>query len=159
MKRGSHIPEEGGSYAENEFRVSISNIIPNAVISSTVIFFVIFDALLAPCGPAPGACASHFENSWFDMNHFFFLPEINLKSNPISDRRFMKLINQCGTKQIIDYVKQNCPRSTTDKPCNGTNKKGSSHKKKTSDENDDDDDQIDTKYSINIKPASDDFKV
>lgn len=33
-----------------------------------------------------------------------------MKDNPISDRRLLKLIEQCRTKQILDYVKQHCPR-------------------------------------------------
>lgn len=34
------------------------------------------------------------------------LKDLLLKGNPISDKRLLKLINQCGTKQIVDYVKQ-----------------------------------------------------
>lgn len=34
------------------------------------------------------------------------LKEINFKDNPISDHRLLKLINQCRTKQILDYLKQ-----------------------------------------------------
>lgn len=34
------------------------------------------------------------------------IKDILLKGNPIADKRLLKLINQCGTKQIVDYVKQ-----------------------------------------------------
>ena len=34
------------------------------------------------------------------------LKELLLKGNPVADKRLLKLINQCGTKQIVDYVKQ-----------------------------------------------------
>lgn len=34
------------------------------------------------------------------------LKDLLLKGNPIADKRLLKLINQCGTKQIVDYVKQ-----------------------------------------------------
>ncbi|XP_011164226.2 leucine-rich repeat-containing protein 47 [Solenopsis invicta] len=39
------------------------------------------------------------------------LKEVHLKGNKLSDKRLMKLINQCSTKQILDYVKSHCPRS------------------------------------------------
>jgi len=39
------------------------------------------------------------------------LKEAYLKGNKLSDRRLMKLISQCSTKQILDYVKLHCPRS------------------------------------------------
>lgn len=34
------------------------------------------------------------------------LKDLLLKGNPTADKRLLKLINQCGTKQIVDYVKQ-----------------------------------------------------
>ncbi|KAK4878789.1 hypothetical protein RN001_011295 [Aquatica leii] len=43
------------------------------------------------------------------------LKELNLKENPISDRRLGKLISQGHAKQVLDYVKQNCERSTNGK--------------------------------------------
>ncbi|XP_011867263.1 PREDICTED: leucine-rich repeat-containing protein 47-like [Vollenhovia emeryi] len=39
------------------------------------------------------------------------LKEVYLKGNKLSDRRLTKLINQCSTKQVLDYVKSHCPRS------------------------------------------------
>ncbi|XP_054166342.1 leucine-rich repeat-containing protein 47-like [Oppia nitens] len=39
------------------------------------------------------------------------LKDINLKNNKIKDRRLVKLIDQCHTKQILDYIRANCSRS------------------------------------------------
>ncbi|GJQ78101.1 hypothetical protein Trydic_g2439 [Trypoxylus dichotomus] len=41
------------------------------------------------------------------------LKDVHLKENPISDRRLSKLIDQCRTKQILDYVKQHCIKSSS----------------------------------------------
>lgn len=38
------------------------------------------------------------------------LTEINLKGNKFSDKRFMKLVDQCRTKQILDYIRDHCPK-------------------------------------------------
>lgn len=40
------------------------------------------------------------------LNNMPKLKDLLLKGNPIADKRLLKLINQCGTKQILDYVKQ-----------------------------------------------------
>lgn len=39
------------------------------------------------------------------------LKDINLKNNKIKDRRLTKLIDQCHTKQIMDYIRSSCPRN------------------------------------------------
>ncbi|CAB3220335.1 unnamed protein product [Arctia plantaginis] len=39
------------------------------------------------------------------------LKEINLKGNKFTDKRFMKLVDQCRTKQIVDYIRDHIPRS------------------------------------------------
>lgn len=86
------------------------------------------------------------------------LKELNLKSNPILDRRLMKLIDQCRTKQVLDYVKQHCPRLiTTDVGNMGKPKK----KTKSKQDHDDDEEEssINYKYNINVKTATDEFKV
>lgn len=36
------------------------------------------------------------------------LKEVNFKDNPITDKKLLKLINQGRSKQILDYLKQNC---------------------------------------------------
>lgn len=49
-----------------------------------------------------------------------------MKGNKLSDRRLAKLINQCSTKQVLDYVKSHCPRSesTTEVITSKKGKKG-----------------------------------
>ncbi|CAG9770107.1 unnamed protein product [Ceutorhynchus assimilis] len=87
------------------------------------------------------------------------LKEINLKSNPISDRRLFKLIDQCRTKQIIDYVKQNCPRATKDANSNPKPGKKGAKTKQKSDDSESNEDELSYKYTITVKPANEDFKV
>lgn len=41
------------------------------------------------------------------------IKDLNLKDNPISDRRLLKLMSQGHTKKIIDYVKQHCVTTTS----------------------------------------------
>lgn len=43
-----------------------------------------------------------------DVNFFFIkmYAELDLTENPVADKRLLKLIQQCRTKQVIDYVKQ-----------------------------------------------------
>ncbi|KRT82787.1 hypothetical protein AMK59_3514 [Oryctes borbonicus] len=62
------------------------------------------------------------KNFYLEVNKITVLPgelvdcnklkDVRLKQNPVSDRRLLKLIDQCHTKQILDYVKQHCTRST-----------------------------------------------
>ncbi|XP_066259997.1 leucine-rich repeat-containing protein 47-like [Euwallacea similis] len=89
------------------------------------------------------------------------LKELNLKSNPIDDRRLLKLINQCRTKQIIDYVNQNCSRTVNEE--NGVlkgGKRGSKLRQKTEDSEDETkNEETNFKYSITVKPADESFKV
>ncbi|KAK9886439.1 hypothetical protein WA026_016717 [Henosepilachna vigintioctopunctata] len=51
------------------------------------------------------------------------LKDLNLKGNPIADKRLFKLIDQCRTKQVLDYVKQHCPKTATDTEPNVKSKK------------------------------------
>lgn len=81
-----------------------------------------------------------------------------MKSNPVTDRRLLKLIDQCRTKQVLDYVKQHCTKSTTvthTAANKGKNKKG---RKKSIDEVENEV-NMDYKYSINVTHFDDDFKV
>lgn len=39
------------------------------------------------------------------------LKELNLKENPMKDRRLYKLIDQCPTKKVLDYIRANIPMS------------------------------------------------
>ncbi|XP_069691422.1 leucine-rich repeat-containing protein 47-like [Periplaneta americana] len=63
------------------------------------------------------------------------LKEINLKGNRLSDKRLLKLVDQCRSKQVLDYVRQHCPRSTsgTDSTASGKGKKGKKGKREHTD--------------------------
>ncbi|KAG5330503.1 LRC47 protein, partial [Acromyrmex heyeri] len=63
------------------------------------------------------------------------LKEVYLQENKLSDRRLTKLINQCSTKQILDYVKLHCPRSELSTTENNTSKKGKRGQKVSESEN------------------------
>lgn len=82
---------------------------------------------------------------------------MNLKGNPVSDRRLFKLIDQCRTKQILDYVKQHCPKTNvTNKSKEGNAK---NRKKKQADDTDDESIEVDYKYTITVKSPLPNFKV
>ncbi|XP_076249590.1 leucine-rich repeat-containing protein 47 [Calliopsis andreniformis] len=52
------------------------------------------------------------------------LKEFQLKGNALADKRLSKLVDQCRTKQIIEYVKLHCPRSNGAINMNSKSKKG-----------------------------------
>lgn len=90
------------------------------------------------------------------------LKEVNLKSNPITDRRLFKLIDQCRTKQVLDYVKQNCPRvgNVENEATKKVKKGGKSRQRSDGDsESELSNDQVAFKHTINVKPADEGFKV
>lgn len=90
------------------------------------------------------------------------LKEVNLKSNPITDRRLLKLIDQCRTKQVLDYVKQNCPRigNAENVASKKVKKGGKSRQKSDGDsESESSNDHQAFKYTIIVKPADEGFKV
>ncbi|XP_049879470.1 leucine-rich repeat-containing protein 47-like [Pectinophora gossypiella] len=39
------------------------------------------------------------------------LKELNLKGNKLADKRLMKLVDQCRTKQVVDYIREHCPKA------------------------------------------------
>ncbi|XP_050668409.1 leucine-rich repeat-containing protein 47-like [Leptidea sinapis] len=55
------------------------------------------------------------------------LKELNLKGNKLSDKRLMKLVDQCRTKQVIDYIREHCPKSDATQPTGKS--KGKKNKK------------------------------
>jgi hypothetical protein len=63
------------------------------------------------------------------LNAFF--TELNLKGNKLSDKRLLKLVDQCHTKQVLDYVRQHYTHSSagTDIPAAGKGKKSKKGKK------------------------------
>ncbi|XP_045613032.1 leucine-rich repeat-containing protein 47 [Procambarus clarkii] len=62
------------------------------------------------------------------------LKDINLKGNPLNDRRFRKLVesDRCLPRQVIDYIRQHCPKSSPDgtSGAQGKGKKGKGSKGK-----------------------------
>lgn len=44
------------------------------------------------------------------------IKEVNFKENPIADHRLLKLINQCRTKQVLDYLKLQTGKGKKTKP-------------------------------------------
>lgn len=61
-----------------------------------------------------------------------FISELDLADNPIADKRLLKLIQQCRTKQIVDYVKQHGTENTKkDGKGAGSSDKKKSNKKKS----------------------------
>ncbi|XP_043478109.1 leucine-rich repeat-containing protein 47-like [Leptopilina heterotoma] len=42
------------------------------------------------------------------------LKDLNLKGNNLSDKRLSKLVDQCRTKQVLDYVRQHSPKMSGD---------------------------------------------
>jgi hypothetical protein len=69
-------------------------------------------------------------NYWFQL-----LTELNLKGNKLSDKRLLKLVDQCHSKQVLDYVRQHCIRCSTgtDSLAPGKGKKSKKAKKELAD--------------------------
>ena len=63
------------------------------------------------------------------------LKEFHLKGNTLADKRLSKLIDQCRTKQIVEYVKLHCPRSNGSISLNNKTKKGRKAQKLSESEN------------------------
>lgn len=82
----------------------------------------------------------------------FIQLDINLKGNPISDRRLLKLIDQCRTKQILDYVKQHCPKEVLNNT-SGDSKKGKKSKGKDTSEQLD---KLEKRLKITVEHFKDD---
>lgn len=89
---------------------------------------------------------------------------MNLKENPIADKRLSKLVDQCRTKQVLDYVKQHCSKSgdSNDGASKGGKKGKKSNNKKS--ENDqrksesEDANQTKPMHKINILHVKDDTR-
>ncbi|CAL7944431.1 unnamed protein product [Xylocopa violacea] len=62
------------------------------------------------------------------------LKELHLKGNVLTDKRLSKLVDQCKTKQIVEYVKLHCPRQDGSVP-NAKSKKGKKPLKLSESEN------------------------
>ncbi|EFN84175.1 Leucine-rich repeat-containing protein 47 [Harpegnathos saltator] len=62
------------------------------------------------------------------------LKEVNLKDNKLTDKRLLKLVNQCRSKQILDYVKLHCPKCISSVEVDKS-KKGKKNQKLSESEN------------------------
>lgn len=65
-------------------------------------------------------------------NFLSFASDLSLKGNPLNDRRFRKLVesDRCLPRQVLDYIKQHCPKSQESKGGTGKGKKGKGGKAK-----------------------------
>lgn len=80
--------------------------------------------------------------------------DLDLSENPVADKRLLKLIQQCRTKQVLDYVKQHgedAPKSDENGSSAGQNKKQSKNKKSKKSESLDE-----PQHKINVKRHTDD---
>ncbi|KAJ0173325.1 hypothetical protein K1T71_011501 [Dendrolimus kikuchii] len=79
------------------------------------------------------------------------LKELNLKGNKLTDKRFLKLVDQCRTKQIMDYIRDHCPKVDQSQPNVGKNKS----KKGKKDEPQTEDDINDLCHSLKVLHVED----
>lgn len=84
---------------------------------------------------------------------YFDIAEFNLKGNKLADKRLMKLVDQCRTKQILDYIREHCPTSD---PSLTTATKGKGKKGKKQEEPELDDNICDMCHSMMILHVEDD---
>lgn len=61
------------------------------------------------------------------------LKELSLIGNPLSDNRFKKMAAQKGTKSVLDYIRQNCPKGGADGGAQSGSKSKSGKKSKNKD--------------------------
>ncbi|XP_055312336.1 leucine-rich repeat-containing protein 47-like [Sitodiplosis mosellana] len=82
------------------------------------------------------------------------LKDLDLSENPVADKRLLKLIQQCRTKQVLDYVKQHgedAPKSSENDSSSGQNKKQGKNKKSKKSESSDE-----PKHKLSVKRHNDD---
>ncbi|CAK9825574.1 Leucine-rich repeat-containing protein 47 [Anthophora retusa] len=63
------------------------------------------------------------------------LKELHLEGNKLSDKRLSKLVDQCRTKQIIEYIRLHCPKQDVSIVSNVKSKKGKKAQKLSESEN------------------------
>ncbi|XP_059054836.1 leucine-rich repeat-containing protein 47-like [Achroia grisella] len=81
------------------------------------------------------------------------IKELNLKGNKLSDKRLMKLVDQCRTKQVLDYIREHCPKVDQNQPATG---KGKGKKGKKQEEPVTEDNVCDLCHSMRILHVEDD---
>lgn len=77
--------------------------------------------------------------------------DLDLSENPVADKRLLKLIQQCRTKQVLDYVKQHGEDSPKSQNGAESNQKSVKTKKSRKSETADE-----PKYKIHVKRHTDD---
>lgn len=82
------------------------------------------------------------------------LKEVNLRGNKLADKRLAKLVNQCHTKSVLDYVRLHSPRSTLSVVESNKSKKGKKHQKISESENSETLDSVAHKLKV-LKVADD----
>lgn len=109
-------------YAElsnlSELRLSgnVMEVIPDKISSLTnlKVFYVnsnkikVIPGELADCNKLKGMYCRSYKNYLFKK---MYVVELNLQENPITDKRLLKLVVQCHTKQVLDYINKQCPRT------------------------------------------------
>lgn len=75
------------------------------------------------------------------------LKEVNLKDNKLTDKRLLKLVNQCRSKQVLDYVKLHCPKCESSTEINKS-KKGKKNRKLSESESTNEVDNLTHKLKI-----------
>lgn len=87
------------------------------------------------------------------------IKDLNLKGNKLADKRLYKLVDQCRTKQVLDYIRQHCPKiGNSGSNTNAKSKKGKKNRK--SSENDNVDREIEkTAHKLRILKVSDSIPV
>ncbi|KAL7292807.1 hypothetical protein TKK_0013633 [Trichogramma kaykai] len=87
------------------------------------------------------------------------LKDLNLKGNNLTDKRLSKLIDQCRTKQVIDYVRQHCSK-VGNSSGNATNKSKKGKKGRKSSECENTNSDIETcAHKLHILKVSDNIPV
>ncbi|XP_013184033.2 leucine-rich repeat-containing protein 47 [Amyelois transitella] len=81
------------------------------------------------------------------------LKELNLKGNKLTDKRLMKLVDQCRTKQVLDYIREHCPKTDQSQPASG---KGKGKKGKKQEEQPPEEAICDLCHSLRILHVEDD---
>ncbi|XP_022120022.2 leucine-rich repeat-containing protein 47-like [Pieris rapae] len=106
---------EGGSFPHfTDFRIkgNLIEVLPSYV-ASTLQSLKNFDISDNQLMTIPGEIASMSK-----------LKELNLKGNKLSDKRLKKLVDQCRTKQVLDYIREHCPKADNAQPTGKKGKKG-----------------------------------
>lgn len=86
-----------------------------------------------------------------EQNPFFSLStDLDLSENPVADKRLLKLIQQCRTKQVLDYVKQHGEDAPSENNASSGQNKKSGKKSKKSESLDE------PKHKINVMRHNDD---